>query len=442
MRIPTLFGIAVSITIPVYVTGSQEPGSNVIPQGLWAAQVSPLVFRLAWNAVPGAEAYRISCAIGRMPEKVLGTMANGQLTTYANGVPRRASYSIPIQSKDLGVEYRCSLESGTVKGRFYGKTAFNSVTTVSVGSIKRDAPAFAKATSTSEDEITLTWAPVPGATAYTINREVAPFGFSVFCDMCSTTSTSIVDRFTDKSRKHRYFVTPITAAGPSLRATSKYIVPGIPPDTTPVTPGTPLMPPASVTARIAGPASAKVSWIAVRGPTVYEITRYIEGAKLTRVMRVSNDLAGVLIEVPDNLALETMKGTIAVTVRYSVRSMDATGRPLTEPVTSNTIRVSAKDFAAIALASRNVTTPRATIMSPSSVMLTWTPPAGSSLCELERSRPGIPFGLLARLPIGAYRYVDEMPDLIAKAPSYRIRCGSKLQPLPAVAFPNPVPANG
>ena len=377
-----------------------------------------------------------------MPEKVLGTKRSGQLATYASGVPRREAFPIALTGKESGAEYLCSLEWGTVTGSFYGKTAFNPVTIASGDLIKPPpgaSPAFATAKSTSEDEITLTWSPVAGATAYTINREVAPSGFSPFCDMCST-STSIVDRFTDKSRKHRYFVTPVSPAGTMLRTTSNYVVPGITPDTTPVTPGTPITSPASATATITGAASAKVSWIAVRGPAAYEIRRFIQGVTLPRIVRVSNDLAGALIEFRDNLALETKNGASPATVHYTVRSMDATGKTFTDPVTSNTITVSARAAQAIALASRNVSNPRATITSPSSVMLTWTPPVGSHLCAIERMLSGRPFGLLARLPIGAYRYVDAMPDLLAKGPSYRIECVSKVPAhSSAVAFPVPAP---
>jgi hypothetical protein len=429
------------MAIPVCSIVSQELGPDAVPQNLWAAQIDQYTLRLAWNAVPGASAYRISCASRGMPERVLGTMATGQLATYANGVPRRVSYAMPIPPRDLGADYRCSVEWRTAKGQFYGKTAFNPVTTVSGNMIRRDPPAYATATSTSEDSITLTWAPVIGATAYTINREVAPFGFSVFCDLCSTASTSIVDRFAERSRKHRYFVTPITPAGAGQRATSNYIVPGVPPDTTPITPGTPISPPASVTARIAGPASAKVSWFAIRGPAAYEMTRNLGSSKFPRVVRVPNDLTGVLIEVPDNLALETRNGATPVTVSYSVRSIDPSGKAVTGAVTSNTITVSLKDAAALTLASRNVTNPFATATTASSVMLTWTPPAGIYLCELERSLSGLPFQSLSRLPGGAYRYVDEMPDLMSKAPRYRIACGGGGRPLlPAVAFPNPTPA--
>jgi hypothetical protein len=369
-------------------------------------------------------------------------MPSGLVATYASGVPRRVGHASPIRPTDLNVEHRCSLEWGTVSGRFYGKTAFNPVTLVSASTSKTigPAPAFATATSASENEITLTWAPVPGATAYTINREVVPFGFTPFCDMCSTTSTSIVDRYTEKSRKHRYFVIPITAAGAGRRVTSNYIVPGIPPDTTPVTPGTPLIPPASVTATVTGATSAKASWIAVRGPAAYELSLYIGVIKTPRVFRVPNDMNGVLIEVPEKIMLDPKSAGAPLTVRYSVRSIDATGRVFSEPVTSNTITVSIKEAAAAALASRNVTNPRATTTSASSVTLTWTPPAGSYFCELDRSLSGGSFVLLSRLPTGAYRYVDETADLMTRAPHYRIRCGGGKQMLPAVAFPDPVPA--
>src|SRR5678815_4262208 len=130
MRIPKSLGIAVSMAIPVFAIGSQEPGTSVIPQALWAAQTDPSTMRLAWNAVPGAAAYRISCGVGGKPERVIGTMPASPVTTYASGVPRRASHALPIRPTDLGAEYRCSLEWGTVTGRFYGKAAFNPVTPV------------------------------------------------------------------------------------------------------------------------------------------------------------------------------------------------------------------------------------------------------------------------------------------------------------------------
>ena len=444
MRIPKSLGIAVSIAIPICVAGSQESGSSVIPQNLWAAQADPFTVRLTWNAVPGAASYRISCGIGGRPEQVLGSMTSAQLTTYPSGVPRRVSYAKPIRPTELGAEHRCSLEWGNENGRFYGKTAFNPVTPVTASSTTKTtvaAPAFATATSSSENEITLTWAPVPGATAYTINREVAPLGFNPFCDLCSTTSTSIVDRYTDKSRKHRYFVTAITPAGAGLRATSNYVVPGFPPDTTPVTSGTsitpptPPTPPASVTATVTSSSSAKASWIAVRGPVAYELSRYMGGTKTPRVTRVPNDMTGVLIEVPEKFILDPKAVVTPFTVYYTVRSLDAKGQR-TEPVTSNTITVSAKEAAAAALAPQNVTNAHATTMSASSVMLTWTPPAGSYACDLERSLSGETFALIGRLPIGAYRYLDEMPDLTAKAPSYRIRCLSGKLSLPTVTFPS------
>ena len=438
VRILKSLGVAVSIAIPMCVADSQEPEPWMVPQNLWAAQADPFTVRLAWNAVPGAGTYRISCGVGGRPERILGSMPSGQLATYASGVPRRMSYAIPLRPTDFGAEYRCSLEWGTMTGRFYGKTAFNPVTSVPATSTTKTtaaAPAFATATSASENEITLTWAPVPGATAYTINREVAPLGFNPFCDFCSTTSTSIVDRFTDKSRKHRYFVTPVTPSGAGLRATSNYIVPGVPPDTTRVAPGTPITSPASITATVTSSSSAKASWIAVRGPVAYELSRYIGGAKTPRVTRVLNDMTGVLIEVPEKFVLDPKAAVTPFTVYYTVRSLDAKGQR-TEPVTSNTITVSAKE----AGGSQNVTNALATTMSASSVMLTWTPPAGSYICDLERSLSGGAFGLLSRVPTGAYRYIDEMPDLMTKSPRYRIKCGTGKIYLPVIAFSNPAPA--
>jgi len=442
MRISRSLRIAVSMAIPVYGIGSQEPQPGLVPQDPWAAQINAYTLRFAWNAVPGAGAYRISCGIGGRPERILGTMMGGAFVKYPGGVPLRVSYAMPLRPTTVSGEHHCFVEWGTVTGRFYGKTAFNPVTPVFGGSSKAapaPAPASATATSASESEITLSWTPVPGATAYTINREVAPYGFTPFCDLCSAASTSIVDRFTEKSRKHRYFVTPITAAGAGMRATSNYVVPGVPPDTTPITPAASLTPPASITATVTSSTSAKASWIAVRGPVAYELQRYAGALKTPRIVRVPNDLPGVLIEYQDKLTLETNSGTMPVDVRYSIRSVDAASR-FSEPVNSNTITVSTKEAQGGTIASRNVTNPTATTTSASSVMLTWTPPSGTYSCELQRSLSNAPFGLLTRLPAGAYRYVDQLTDLMTKAPRYRIRCGTGKLWFDMVSFPAPTPS--
>jgi hypothetical protein len=149
-------------------------------------------------------------------------------------------------------------------------------------------------------------------------------------------------------------------------------------------------------------------------------------------------MTGVLIEVPEKFVPDPKAASAPLTVHYSVRSIGADGK-VSDAVTSNTVTVSAKEAAAAALAARNVTNPRATVMSGSSVVLTWTPPAGSYVCSLERSLSGGAFSLVARAPIGAYRYIDDMPELMTRSPRYRITCSAGKLPLPTVAFPNPAP---
>jgi hypothetical protein len=217
------------------VGAQQEP-----PMRMWAAQTGPNLVTLSWEEVPGAVEYRIwagdpDAATTPAARRPISTVSGSGRYARITGIGRVA-----------GGLY---LEAIGADRRRRRKVAFNPITAVR-GTQTVTAPAEATATVTGPEEITLSWTPVPGATAYVIGRAVSPNGLQMLCRLCPT-QAAYVDRDITSGARHRYTVSAVFPNGLSQRTASNIVTPGVvadaPPTQTPTTGSPPPGQPAGTT---------------------------------------------------------------------------------------------------------------------------------------------------------------------------------------------------
>ena len=220
------------------------------PLRLWAAQTGPNLVTLTWEEIPGTVEYRIFAgdpdAPGTTPaaRRPISTLSGSGRYARITGINRVA-----------GGLY---LEAIGADRRRLRKVAFNPVT-VATGMQTVTAPAQATATVTGPGEITLSWTPVQGATAYVIGRAVSPNGLQMLCRLCPT-QASYVDRDITPGVRHSYTVAAIFPNGLSQRTLSNIVTPGVvaaaPPTQTPTTGSTPPGQPAGGTTTYTPPGTS------------------------------------------------------------------------------------------------------------------------------------------------------------------------------------------
>jgi len=216
------------------------------PMRMWAAQTGPNQVTLAWEEIPGTVEYRIYAgdpdAPGTTPaaRRPISTLSGSGRYAIITGINRVA-----------GGLY---LEAIGADRRRRRKVAFNPVTAVR-GMQTVTAPAEATATVTGPEEITLSWTPVPGATAYVIGRAVSPNGLQMLCRLCPT-QASYVDRDITSGVKHSYTVAAVFPGGLSQRTASNIVTPGVVADAPPPTGYTPPGQPAGGTTTYTPPGTS------------------------------------------------------------------------------------------------------------------------------------------------------------------------------------------
>ncbi len=205
--------LMVTIVTPL-LAWSAGPLSAQTTVRLWAAQTGPDQVSLSWDSVPGALQYRIYLGAPgtvdeHLPAARLGATARG---TMIVGVQRFANGSY-------------LLATGT-NDRPLVREPFNSVTRPTSYS-PVTPPAGVSAAATGSNEVTVSWAPVPGATAVAILRAVAGSGFQRLCDICSTEGR-YVDAGASLGFPHTYSVAAIFPWGRSQATASNQVTPGVP----------------------------------------------------------------------------------------------------------------------------------------------------------------------------------------------------------------------
>ena len=109
------------------------------------------------------------------------------------------------------------------QGEVLYRGTFNAVARTTLA--RPTAPAAVQARETGETEVTLSWNPVPGATAYMIGRVVGGSGLHMLCDVCPP-SGEFVDTTATPGLEHTYMVAAIFPLGISTRTPSNRLTVG------------------------------------------------------------------------------------------------------------------------------------------------------------------------------------------------------------------------
>lgn len=112
---------------------------------------------------------------------------------------------------------------GAGEGDVLYRGTFNAVARAPLA--RPTAPAAVQASETGETEVTLSWTPVPNATAYMISRAVGGSGWQMVCDVCPS-GEEFVDTDAIPGVEHTYNVAAIFPLGISNRTQSKTLTVG------------------------------------------------------------------------------------------------------------------------------------------------------------------------------------------------------------------------
>lgn len=194
---------------------------------LWAAQTGPNQVSLAWDSVPGTAEYRIYLGDPDVPD----TFTQRPASTLSAGA--QGAILTGIQRVSKGV----TLVAVDKQGRVRRKRRFNAIAPAA-SFPPPAAPTGLTAEAPSASEVTVTWDPVPGATAYFIGRAVSRSGFTVLCALCST-EPRYVDRSVTAGQPHTYSIAAVFPKGISTRVTSNTVTPGQTAELAYTPPGTP-----------------------------------------------------------------------------------------------------------------------------------------------------------------------------------------------------------
>ncbi len=207
---PRALAAAVLVAAAASPLAAQDPGTY----RLWAAQTGPNQVSLSWDSVPGTREYRIYLgdpgAPGTLTSRPVSTLSAGATSAILTGLPR--------------IVKGITLVAVDANRRILRQESFNPV--VAATSFPPPTPPTGlTAEGPSASEVTVTWDPVPGATAYFIGRAVFRSGFRVVCAVCST-EPRYVDRSVTAGQPHTYTVAAIFPNGISTRVTSNTVTPG------------------------------------------------------------------------------------------------------------------------------------------------------------------------------------------------------------------------
>ena len=414
---------------------AQGDPAAALRQRMWAAQVEPAMLRLAWDDVLPRAQYEVLCGTASRPARRVAVVTGGApIAKDPRAVPRRLTTLVRIERPDEA--QHCFLLRPSTAGsktRSRDSLAFNVVQPVAAASAGAEiaAPTAARAHATGVGEVTVSWSPVPGATAYMIGRSVQPDGFQRYCEFCST-DTVLVDRLAVPGMRHAYTITAIGPSGVGRRVATPTIV--LPKTAEEILvrgdSAVEVRRVGGVRATVAGPALVRLTWSADPGSAAFEILRAIGRGSLVSVTRVTGDGA-TSMTWHDHLGASVPSGTGSVTVRYAVKAIDARGAS-TDASEGSSIVV---PLGGKTPGSGTPTDLRARATSADVVELTWVPAAGMTTCALARALSGGRHAAIASLPVGAARYVDTGVGLATRRPEYQLTCGATRERAEAVRFP-------
>lgn len=314
---------------------------NDSTQTVWAAQNSATTIHVGWNAVSGAKGYRFLTALNK-----------GQPKLTATAAPNSLFWVVMIPAGSVGQQRQFFVEPVLADGSF-GPAAASNIVVIRDATELPVPPAAVKASVTA-DAVMVTWPDVPGATAYSIGRNVAPNGFRVVCQYCPTTA-SYIDHAITMGTTHTYGVAAVFPAGPSKRTMSNTVTPGVVADTTTTKPPSAITAalallspadrkPTSVNATITSGTSVRVTWTPPPNSTTwvksYVVMRRINGQFS---MNHVGTLQSTELEVTDRFFPSTMFAQGPVRVKYEVSALGDGERysPLAPKTESNEVQMTA-----------------------------------------------------------------------------------------------------
>ena len=451
--------VSIAATANAQTTPTVLPGhaasETPLSLSMWAGQTDPNTLRLAWDHIPEAGSYVVSCAYGNgRPSQIATVSAAGIEAFDDNGLPHRFFTTVPI--RDRGI-HRCYLQwrRGT-RGVLSSFLPFNQVTPVGGGprtdvSGNQRGPASVRARATASNEITVEWSAVPRATGYTISRSESPGGSSTVCDFCST-QTTFVDRHVTAGGRYTYAVSAVTASGTSQRAVSNTVVAtGAPEQITNngqrrYRRDSTSWAPSRVETEVNDSLFAIVRWRPVDRASGYEVFRAFRDGRYESVGYVNAQNAGRRVVFRDYLG-GFVTSRSSVTARYAVRSVDDAnvrsaltgGNEITIPAGTRKPGLPNTYPNGVIQGEPSANSPtdlKSTTTYERAVQLTWTPPQRPVSCVMMRSLNNGPFVTIATLQVGTSSYTDNTAGLRNMRPRYQLLCGNA-QISPAVPFPNP-----
>ncbi len=309
---------------------------------LTAKVISASEIDLSWASVTGSTSYKLE----RSPDGggTWSTISTASAATYANtALPSNTSYQYRVSSIDAG---------GT-----------SAPSTVATATTILPAPTGLTATASSPTVINLTWAAVPGATSYKLERPLNNSTWTALAPNPALTGSSIgySDATATTGATFYYRISAINASGTSVPSS---VANALTYATAP-----------TVTAVSKSASEIDLSWLAAVGATSYTLQSSADGGNTW------STLTSAAVNTYANTAL-----TADTNYKYRVLAIDATGKSTPSAVASASTYLAPPTGLA------------ATVASATEIDLSWNAVADATSYKIERSPDGTAWSALAPNP--------------------------------------------
>ena len=321
---------------------SPSPTPTIAAPTLTGKAASASSAGLSWTAITGASSYSLQTSANSGSSWT--TLLNSTATTFTQtGLSADTTYT-----------YRISTVEGTKS------SAPSSVLTLTTYLAAPNGVAVATKSATEND---LTWAKVPDATSYKLERSPDNTNWTTLSPSTALTAASIsyADTTAFAGTTYYYRVSAIDAVGTSAASTVVHAM------TLPPVP--------ALTAKVISTSEIDLSWFGVTGATAYNLQRSLDG--------------GASWSTLQNTSAITFANTMLsanTTYEYRISATDAGGSSATSsPLTDTTYLPAPTGLAAMAA-------------SATSINLTWASDPGATSYKLERSPNNTTWTALAPSP--------------------------------------------
>ena len=282
-------------------------GALLVARDLWAAQTSRDQITLVWRAPEPNPALKI----GPVSEYRVYEESDGRTRLIATLGATATRAVVPADAAaGRAKQFSIAAASTTIKASPEDAVKFNVVTPTA--GERPGSPSPVAVSRTGGGQNTVTWTPVPGATAYRISRSLGTAGLQSLCDVCPT-STTFVDNDAAVPTAYRYVVSAYSAGGEGIRGESPVL--DLRQSTT--DPKGTLKAPTNAKALATSPTSVTVTWGAAEGATGYRVRRSLNAGTFVLLatlpateMRYQDTAPNLLQQAP----------------RYRIEALDANGR--------------------------------------------------------------------------------------------------------------------